>query len=650
MKLLELYITDEIGCQFHDGLNIIFAANREEAISAAESVELSSENEGKSDVKVENVTTDLTPLTLNVETASQSESKVSDTNGVGKTLLVSVIKHVLGGDTENAFSSSFFTNRRLWGTLTVSLAGRFLTISRPLWRPLAEDLYLVMEAPGNAFRDALVKEKIELTTIACDLELAELLKTAKSPLKLLSKQEFQKYLAKLENIDYSESNITLSALLDFIIRDEKVGFTDPISRIRRAQWVQYRSAQYLFGLPATTEEICSKLQEDISSLKINIRSMAAKLDAKGVTGEDKLVNLRIAAESRLGKIRQDIEEVKIVPSLEEAKAAYEKVREEFTTVISALTKKQRYLAGYKKNREDLRSKANAMSELLKVSEFYDDLIQFFPKQLENNIADFQTFFDGLADDRIRYYTDLIVEIKADIKFLQSEQNRLEPLLSELAKKFKSTSLLKDIATLAATEEKVQSELRVLEECERLLIERENAEDHLDELERRRKEVLAEGKKEERKFKNRRESLIGLFHELIGEIYGADDGELAFEYNSNDSSSTAGRTEIVCRIPSQSSHGRTYARINIFDFVWFLGQKGEDDFQPGFLIHDGSYSKISRDVKAKMLAAVSKRLKGQQYLITLNEGELDMTPEYDAAVCCRLDGSKVNGKFFHEQFD
>lgn len=650
MNLRELHITDEISCQFHDGLNIIFALNSRDADSEVESFKPSPSSEGESDVKAENVTADSTLEELNKDTAAQGDSKVSDTNGVGKTLLVSVIKHVLGGDTEKALSSSFFTTRRLWGTLTVDVAGRLLTISRPLWRPLAEDLYLVMEASGKAFRDALVEAKVELTDIETELELAELLKAAKSPVRLQSKQEFQKYLAKLENIDYSVSNITFSALLDFIIRDEKVGFTDPISRIRRAQWVQYRSAQYLFGLPATTEETCAKLQEDISNLKVNLKSITAKLDAKGVTGEDKLVNLRIAAESRLSKARQYIEEVKVVPSLEEARAAYEEVRKKFTAVVSALSKKQRYLSGYTKNREDLKSKTKAMSELLKVGEFYNDLIQFFPKQLAENIADFHVFFEGLADDRDRYYTDLIVEIKADIKYLHSERDRLEPQLSELAKQFKGSSLLKDIATLAASEERILSELRELEECGRYLIERENTEDQLEELERRRKEALAEGKKEERKFKSRREALIGLFHELISEIYGVDDGELAFEYNSTDSSSTAGRTEIVCRIPSQSSHGRTYAMINIFDFVWSLGQKGEDDFRPGFLIHDGSYSKISRDVKAKMLEAVSKRLTGQQYLITINEGELDMTPEYDAAVCCRLDGSKVKGKFFHEQFD
>jgi len=628
MNLRELYITDEIGCRFHDGLNIILGVNHGGPGLKAEPVEANDAMDG-----------DTNP-----------ENKVSDTNGVGKTLLVSAIKHVLGGDTETAFASSYFAARKLWGTLTVDIAGNPLTISRPLWRPLAGDLYLILDAPGGAFREALSKAKACLEEVTSQRDLADLLQAAKSPLKVLSKKEYQKHIAKLENINYSVSNITLSALLDFIIRDEKVGFTDPISRIRRAQWIQYRSAQYLFGLPATTEETCAKLQEEITGLRVDLKAMRGKLDARGVTGEDKLENLRLSANSRLQKTQQNIEEVKVIPSLEDARKAYQETRKEFTAVVSALSKKERYQSAYNKNREDLREKAKAMTELLKVSQFYDDLIQFFPKRLEKNIADFKSFFNRLADDRERYYADLIIEIKADIKYLQSERDRLEPALTSLAQQFKNSSLLKDISILAASEEKIQNELRALDECRKLLIDCENLEDKLKELEQLRNDALAEGKKQERKFKDRRKGLISLFHKLVAEIYGANDGELAFEYNSNDLSSTAGRTEIVCGIPSQSSHGRTYAKINIFDFVWFLGEKGADDFRPGFLIHDGSYSKISRNVKVKMLRALSSRLTDQQYILTINEGELDVTPDWDRFVCCRLDGSSVKGKFFHEQFD
>ena len=156
--------------------------------------------------------------------------------------------------------------------------------------------------------------------------------------------------------------------------------------------------------------------------------------------------------------------------------------------------------------------------------------------------------------------------------------------------------------------------------------------------------------QKKEYKNRRRSLINLFHELISEIYGADDGELAFEYNSNEASSTAGRTEIVCQIPSQSSHGRTYAKINIFDFIWLLGEKEENDFNPAFLIHDGSYSKISKEVKIKMLKAIISRLGQKQYFITINEGELEMPSDWDNYICCKLDGSTIEGKLFGQQFD
>jgi len=91
-------------------------------------------------------------------------------------------------------------------------------------------------------------------------------------------------------------------------------------------------------------------------------------------------------------------------------------------------------------------------------------------------------------------------------------------------------------------------------------------------------------------------------------------------------------------------------INIFDFVWFLGEKGENDFKPGVLIHDGSYTKISPEVKPKILKTICSRMENQQYFITINEGELEISDDWSKHVCCRLDGSKVEGKFFKEQFD
>lgn len=654
MKLNELFITDEIGCKFHDGLNIILGINREpEKIDIgdfADSDENSAADESTDEQESKEDDQSLHTSETADDKSAAEELNISDTNGVGKTMLLSAIKYVLGGDTETVLSSSFFTETQYWGMLEVTIGEEFFVFSRPLWRPLGDDLYLTFNGSIDEIQENLKKAKIVLEEITSSRELSEQLERYESKITQMSKKEFQRYIAKLENIDYSKSNITFSALLDFIIRDEKVGFSDPIARIRRAQWIQYRSIQYLFGLPAWTEESSSKLQEQIAELNTNLKAMHKQLSSRKITSDDKIENLKLHAMAKLKKVQEDIENVKVIPSIELVRLEYQKVKAQYTDVVSNLNKKEHYLSGYLKNRKDLQSKFKATMELLKVSDFYDDLIQFFPDQLEENLAEFQSFFDGVTDDRERYYTDLITEIRADIKFIKAEKAHLEPRLATLAEQLKSTSLLRDISTLAATEEKIQSEINELEECRKLLLECETLEEKVTELNSQRRNFLAEGKKQEKQFQARRRGLISLFHEFVSDIYGADDGELAFEYNANESSSTAGRTEITCRIPSQSSHGRTYAKINIFDFVWFLGEKGDEDFNPGFLAHDGSYSKISRDVKKKMLKAINSRLNGKQYFITINEGELDIYPEWEDYICCRLDGSEVEGKFFHQQFD
>ena len=653
MKLNKLFITDEIGCVFHDGLNIILGVNRRSDDIMEEDHTGDGERVSEKP-KIDSETTEERESTKGANSSTDSFSddiaQVSDTNGVGKTLLVSVIKHVLGGDTETALSSSYFTENKYWGMLEVAQKENLFVFSRPLWRPLSDDLYFVFNGPLDECQAHLAKAKIKLEEVINPRELEDQLEAIKSPITLMSKKKFKKYIAKLENIDYSKSNITFSALLDFIIRDEKVGFNDPIARIRRAQWLQYRSAQYLFGLPATTEETCSKLLEEIAELRISLKAMRERLDSRGITGDDKIENLKLSAMAKLKKTREEIEEVKVIPSLEQARQEYQDTKDKYSSLLSDLNKKDHYLRGYMKNREDLRAKSKATTELLKVSEFYEDLIQFFPEQLEKNLSEFQTFFDDLFDDRERYYSELITEIRTDIKFLEAEKKHLEPRLASLAKQFKNTSIIRDISALVATEEKIQYEINELEECRKILLKCEAQEEKIAELESFRQNALKEGKKQEKKFQERRRSLINLFHELVSEIYGVDDGELAFEYNGNSSSSTAGRTEIICSIPSQSSHGRTYARINLFDFVWLLGEKDESDFRPSFLVHDGSYSKISREVKTKMLNAVLSRLAERQYFITINEGEFELSPDWEKYICCRLDGSKVEGKFFGQQFD
>lgn len=613
MILKELFVTDEIRCEFKSGLNVILGKNRK-----AES--------------------------------DSNDGKVSDTNGLGKTLIVNSIRHVLGADTEGALGSEFFARTKLWVYLTFGNDTENLVCIRPLWRPLCENVFFTYEGTRNELFEILKAKNFKFEIFQDQKNIEVQIDKSQIPVSRHDRDSYQKLLSKKLSIDYSKTNISLSSLMDFIARDEKVGFSDPISRIRRAQWVQYRSIQYLFGLPAYIEAEAQKLEEEIAGIAEELNAKRKRLSAKGINNPDKIENLKVGLAATLERVRSEISEVKVSPSLESVRNEYLSVKSEYAKIDSEINTKEHYLRSHKRNLKNLEEKAIAVSELLKVEEFYNDLMAYFPKDLAANISKFNTFFASVGNDREKYYADLISDLQGDLRVLRAEKEKVEPRLENLATQFRNTSVLRDIATLTSQEEKVLSEQRELEALKDVLVECDNLSGRLEELEELRKKKITEGVAEEIRGREKRIRLIGLFHEIVKEIYGTEAGALEFEYIRDLKSSAAGRTEIICTIPSQDSHGRTYAKINIFDFLWFLRPREAGEFDPCFLIHDGSYSKISQEVKLKMLASVARRLNGKQYIITANEGEIDLGSEVlKDAICCELDGSKTEGKFFREQF-
>ena len=192
MILRQLYITDEIGCEFHDGLNIILGINQR--TTPSETRRVIETGEPRSEPRAEFPLLDRDHGAGEPDHPSHtvtSGGKVSDTNGVGKSLVVSILKHILGGDTEISLASSYFADKGFWGTLEVETGRGPLTIARPLWRPLAENLYLVIDERLDKFLEYLVSAKVKLEDVTNARELAEQIGAAGSPLGVLSKGEFQ---------------------------------------------------------------------------------------------------------------------------------------------------------------------------------------------------------------------------------------------------------------------------------------------------------------------------------------------------------------------------------------------------------------------------------------------------------------------------
>lgn len=611
MILEEIYINQETRCSFHRGLNII--------------------------------------LGRNYHRATDEPRKRSDTNGIGKSIIVLTVKHVLCGDTEGAFAKSFYSEGKYWAQLEVSIGERYLVLIRPLWVPLSEDVFVIFEGTLKQHLDILADAQVELASLASKNDAIEFFEGI-AQYRVFKESDYRREISRLENIDYSETNINFSSLLDYIARDEKTGFSDPIDRPRRTTWVQYRAIQYLFGLPFTIEESAKKLKESEEDLKVERSSLWKKLESREATTFDLIANKEAQIRRAVKSVQQSISAVKISESLEDIRKQYQEAKQELINLNTKINKNEKYVESHKANVKNLKEREDALSQLLKIEDFYQDLLEFFPEQLKENIAGYRDFFESVAEDRKKYYSDLVLRLNSELRHLRANQEEVQAKVDELARHFGNTKIVGDIAALTAKEERLKTDLRDLSESRELLLKVEDLDDQILKIERDREDLLKKGKKERQKKEEQRKETINLFQKLMFEVYGSDDGGLEFDYVDNKSSSIAGRSEVHCTIPSQDSHGRTYSRINLFDLVWFLRPRDSDEFDPNFLIHDGSYCKPSPEVTEAMLEAAKTRIgQSKQYIITANENEIPDIESYGENICIELDGSRDDGKWFHQQF-
>lgn len=613
MILKKLYINETINCPFHPGLNIILGRNYVTPKA----------NEG-------------------------NENMFTDTNGIGKTLIVQLTKYVLKGSVGSTFTSDYFQNNKLWIHLFVEKNDQPIVLIRPAFDELKDKVVIVYNGELDNHLAELEESNFDWSQMT-DLKSCSDFFNKIEGYSVYTTEEYQKYINKVEGIDYSKSNLNFSSLLDYIVRDEKLGFSDTVSLPQRTAWVQHRIIQYLFGVPYHLEQNLRDLSDEIAEKKVEKSAKIKQLKERKITNIDSLENLKQQVQSKIKDIQLNIKSMKLDGSLEEVRLQYSSLKKDSNQVNSEITKRERYTQNYQTIISDLKSKEKSLKSLLQIDEFYEDLLGFFPDQVKDNIEKYKEFFESVADDRKNYYKDLINKLKGEIRTLRLSSDSLSSQLNILALKFKNTDILTDISLLISKEEELKNELKTLDGLKGVLVESENLDDEIETLIGKQKELIKEGKDHEKNNRNKRTKIIELFHKFLREIYHSPDGTLEFNFINKISVSNSGRTEVNCSIPSQESHGRSYARINLFDLMWFLRSRDASEYDPEFLIHDGSYVKISPSVKSAMLNSIINRIGQKQYIITLNEGEMADLNNYKDYINIELDGSSMEGKFFGEQF-
>lgn len=610
MFLRKLYINDEIYCDFHDGLNIIIAHNH---------------------------------TSIDKNTSLQT----CDTNGVGKSLIVNLVKKILGGDVENIFDSSYFVKKRVFASLEVANEkNEYFVICYSFLEKL-RDYRIVFKGNFQEYSSKILSK--ELSLIENPFDFQECFKTTPDII-LKTKSEFNTFINQLENIDYSSASISFSSLLDFIIRDEKNGFSDIISRIRRSQKVQYRSILYLFGLPYDIENKINDLTQQISDNRILIESKQRNLANNGIKYYSDIEDLRSKLSKDLEKILSDKNKLRVTKSIESVRKEYRVVRNELIKINTQINEKETQIENFKENIKNIKEKKEQLPLIMDIEEFYNNLVGLFPDKIKKNFEEYKNFVNSISTDRQTYFEKAIFDTTQKKKELNNKKKIIKKNMDKLALQLSDSEIVDDISLISQQEQQINNELNQLDQFEIDLKHIESIAEKNDKLDEERNKILLDIKKKDPSLSIRREELTQKFAEIITYVYQKPDCNLTFEFNNNLNSTICGRTEINCSIPSDKSHGRTNAKICLFDFTWFFDES--NIYKSGFLIHDGPYSKISEDVKLRMIEYIVAELKDKknQYIITVNESELPNYMLYKDYFCKELNGESNFGKFMKEQFD
>lgn len=612
MILKKLFITAEIQCPFHVGLNII--------------------------------------LGTKVPKKKHNEQKTIDTNGVGKTTIIDCVRFALGHSVSHLVNLKFFQEKKYWVHLEISIENKSKVLLRPLWNPLSDDLVMIYDGSLEEFQDTLIKNSLKMSD-ALSLDDLEKGLVKLDKIKKYSIEEYNSILSQWQYIDYSQSNIKFSSILDYLIRDEKNGYSDIISMPRRTEWVQYRTMQYLLGLPANIENETAKVKDDIQNKQSEFDLMSKELTERRISSIDSIVNRRITCQKQLKQVREQLSSVVVTPSLENVRKEYQESRTNLLNLNKELHQNEMYLQSHKLNLNNLKDKENSLVALLNVEKFYKDLVGFFPDQVKDNFNQYNEFFSNVGSDRKVYYEELIGVLEKQSRELKAKRKSIQDQLDILSSRFSSTSIVTDVAAMASREESIKRDLLDLDKMETYLIKSESVAEEIEGLKKKRDGIIKKGKEIEKESRHSREELITSFKDWVDRIYKTDEGTLEFSYNQNPTSSIVGRTEVDCYIPAKNSHGRGYAMIVLFDLVWFLRSRTRSEFNPSFLVHDGPYVIISDEAKPKILDLILELLsdKTKQYILTANDGDLIDLEKYRQYVCIELDGSSDRGKFLKEPF-
>ncbi|MBU3198159.1 DUF2326 domain-containing protein [Clostridium estertheticum] len=519
--------------------------------------------------------------------------KKDDSNGAGKTSMVDSIRSLLGTKTPKDFENKTnIINADIMLVLEVEKNSDIIYLSRVISDPkygyvkYGGDLNFNLDN-WTRLKDTDYKKETEEIFIRDDKEL---------------------------------EHPSFNSLREYIIRDEKIGFGDICLISGRKAINNYFILNYLFLVDG-------KAEKDILELKNKQEELNKKLKVIE-TLSDNIIDIKIKKkkiEEELVELIDITKRLNVNKNIDLSKDDYQELKKEYNDISHKVIKLESIKEQYEENINILKENVEKIKELDDVKKFYAQIIEYFPGKLVKNYGEVLDYYQFMVGSRGKFFGEKIKKVSTMIDKIKLKKCELQEKLNKQLDVLQSTTIVEDINNII---EKVNEKNLELADV-KLKIEQYSQKETLkNDINNMKQEIIKQTNIKNEMFSIYKETIkeaINRFNEILKVTYN-EGGVLQFEFNNGTNKNDAtGRIKIACSILDESSHGKTYMKINMFDLTWLI-QRVENDACLQFLIHDGAYVKPdNKQAKYRLFTYVDEYLikKGKgQYFVTLNLDELE----------------------------
>jgi len=514
---------------------------------------------------------------LNFIVAKQKNAKNKDVgktyNGVGKSLLISIIHFCLGSKTKNY--TSFCEKLPDW-EFSLEFA-------------IGEKNYTATRTTINPNRIKLNGEELTLT----------------------------KFNTKMEELCFQIpddiGNLSFRSLLPFFIRPNKksyVSFGEAITTPNPYQKMVYNA--FLLGLDvflAKKKHNLKKEQDRIKDLEQNFKKDDLLRDF--FSGQ-KDVSLTIDdLDEQIEKLEKSLRNFKVAEDYYEVQLEADKIEQKLFQLNNKIILLKNNVASIENSLKIEPSKEN-LDEIQKI---YEEANVHFSDALTKTLSDLESFYEKLVTNRKRRLMEQKNKLELEIDEKSTAAQKLQDEFDNLMKYLGDHEALDVFVALSEKSSKLKSSSENLKKYQVLQAE------YKEKLREIEKDQIEQAEKTDEYLKGMQSEIGELrnyFRNLVKRFYPHSIAGLTIENNDRDNLQ---RFDIDAKIESDNSDGINNVKIFCYDLtVLFKGQ----NHNMNFIFHDSRlFDGIDERQKAELTKVLSEQFSNtdKQYIASVNQNQL-----------------------------